>query len=303
MCDALKHTATAIKPVFDPICIETKNNYLIMSIIHNIQYKRPLDIPKLYQFVSTIDCACYEERGDDVYYFWVDGKSARGMNISLEEDLIEVRNPFLSNKHDYELTNQIVEEILSMTDGMIQNEADEKISGSPLFEKISISKIEMHDFQIFKTLMKKGEDITMVGPNRLVYFGKRLFKQFNELTEEQGKDKIFDTILHVNYKIPAFDYVGIMQFGNTDEDKKTMSLLTNTTDCIIGKYDYILIYLGGDVRPAIMITNEILNTMLPSNWTLVDEYTVVAPITNPYEWNKLIATAAKHDMTEKVFGN
>ena len=47
-----------------------------------------------------------------------------------------------------------------------------------------------------------------------------------------------------------------------------------------------------------MITNEILNTILPSNWTLIDEYTIVAPSINQSEWKKLLTHAKKYDLWE-----
>ena len=87
-----------------------------MSVIHNIISKRPLDISRLDKFVATIDGATYEDRGEGVFYFWIDGKSTRGFDITLEEGYIEVRNTVLSNRHDYELTNKIVAEIVVLTD-------------------------------------------------------------------------------------------------------------------------------------------------------------------------------------------
>ena len=51
----------------------------------------------------------------------------------------------------------------------------------------------------------------------------------------------------------------------------------------------------------IIITNDILNTILPDNWTLVDEYTIVAPITDQYQWEKLLKQAKERDLTYSVF--
>ena len=75
-----------------------------------------------------------------------------------------------------------------------------------------------------------------------------------------------------------------------------MKLLTNEVDYIIDKYDFIL--LQTTEEQPIMITNEILNSMLPSNWQLVDEFTIVAPITSQDEWNKLLTNAKKQDLFE-----
>ena len=107
---------------------------------------------------------------------------------------------------------------------------------------------------------------------------------------------MFDLILQVNYEIPDFEIGNIMRVVNSEDDPKIMKVLTNETDYILDKYDYILLYVPD--KP-IMITNEILNTMLPSNWDLVDEYTIVAPITNHSEWDNLLNNAKKYDLWEK----
>jgi hypothetical protein len=274
-----------------------------MSIIHNIIYKKPLDVAKLDKYVSTINGATYENRGEDVLYFWIDGKSTRGFDITFEQGYIEVRNTILSNKHDYDFTNKVVVEILSLTDGIVINEDKEQISNFPLFDNDRIAKMEIDDCKIIQLFSKEHEDVAIYGPIRIVHFGKRLHEQFKELNDEQLKDKMFDTILNVNYKLPNFEYGNIMQIGDTDEDKKTLKLLTNKTDYMIDKYDYILINKDGEEQPPIMITNAILNTMLPSNWTLVDEFTVVAPMTDKNEWNKLLTTAEKYDLTEEFLNN
>lgn len=265
-----------------------------MSVIHNIINKKPFDISKLDKFVSTIDGVKYEDRGEGVFYFWIDGKSTRGLDITLEQGYIEVRNTVLSNKYDYYLTNKIVAEILTLADGIILDEDEEKVSNLPIFDNDEIAKLEIHDCETIKVLSKEHEDIAIYGPIRKVHFGKRLHEQFKELKCEQLKNKMFEFILTVNYQLPNFEYGNIMQVGNSEEDKKTMKLLTNETDYIIDKYDFIL--LKTSEEQPIMITNEVLSSMLPSNWQLVDEFTIVAPITDERQWNRLLTNAKKFDL-------
>jgi hypothetical protein len=190
-----------------------------------------------------------------------------------------------------------------LTDGIVIDEDEEQVLNFPLFDNERISEMEIRDCKTIQLLSKENEDIAIYGPIRIVHFGKETYKQLEELNDEQLRDKMLDLILNVNYRLPSFEYGNIMQVGNSDEDKKIMKLLTNKTDCIIDKYDYILIDKDQDGQMPIMITNAILNTMLPSNWTLVDEFTVVAPMTNESEWNKLLLTAEKYDLTEEFMNN
>lgn len=264
-----------------------------MSVIHNIITNKPLDLSRLNDFVSTIDKAVVEDRGEGTFYFWTKGKSTRGFDITINGDVIEIRNTILSNRHDYELTNQVVEKIINLTDGLILNEDEEQVSDLPVFDDKRISEAEIHDCETIQLLSKEHEDIAIYGPIRKVHFGKRLHEDFKNSKGEELRDKMFDIILSVNYQIPDFEYGTIMQVGNNEDDKKIMKLLTNKTDYIIDKYDYILLN-SSDEKP-IMITNEILNKMLPSNWNLVDEFTVVAPMTSEAEWEKLLNTAKQYD--------
>lgn len=271
-----------------------------MSIIHYIIPKLPLDIPKLNNFVSNIDNANHDERSEDTHYYWITDKSTRGFDITIEEDVIEVRNTVLSNLYDYELTNKIVDEILKLTNGIIVDEEEEILKNFPLFDTNRIMETELNDCGIIQTLSKEGKDITIFGPTRKVHFGSRLYNTFNNLNNQQLKDKIFEIILLVNYQLPEFESGNVIQVVNTDEETKIMKLLTNNTDYIIDKYDYILLNKL-DEKP-IMITNEILNSMLPSNWILVDEFTIVAPITSKTEWEKLLESAKQYDQFDS-FGN
>ncbi len=272
-----------------------------MSVIHNIINERPLDTSRLDKIVSTIDGATYEDRGQGVFYFWIDGKSTRGFDITLEQGYIEVRNTVLSNKYDYDLTNKIVAEITALTGGIILNEDEEQVLSFPIFNKDKIAYSEIQDCETIQILSREHEDIAIYGPIRKVHFGRRLHDQFRELKGEQLKNKMFDLILTVNYQLPNFKQGNVMQVGNTEEDKKIMKLLTNNTDCIIDKYDYILLHTS-DEQP-IMITNKILNSILPSKWKLIDEFTVVAPMIDESEWNKLLATAKKFDLWNEFTNN
>jgi hypothetical protein len=268
-----------------------------MSLIHNIVPKRALDISRLNSFVSKIGNTAFEDRGGGTYYYWIKGKSTRGLDLTIEENLIEVRNTVLSNRYDYELTNKIVEQILKLTDGIILDEENEQVEALPLFNNDKITEIELQDCEIIKTLSQEHDGIAIYGPTRTVHFGKRLYAQFNSYSGKQLRDKMFDIILNVNYKLPNFEYGSIMEVGNTEEEKKIMIVLTNKTDSILDKYDYIIFNTNND--RLIMITNEILNSILPSNWALVDEFTIVAPIIDEVQWENLIENAKKFDLYDQ----
>ena len=268
-----------------------------MSIVHNIINKRPLDFSRLNSFVSTIDGAMYENRGENAFYYWIDRKSTRGLNITIEKDSIEVRNTVLSNADDYELTNKIVTKILLETDGIIFGEEGEQITNFPIFDDRKIRETEIRDCEVVQTLMKERV-VSIDGTNRKVHFGEHLYQHFKSFKREKLKNEMFDLILKVNYRIPNFEVGNIMLVGNSEDDDnpKRMKVLSNDTDKIIDKYDYIVFPTSSE--QLIMITNEILNSILPPNWVLVDEYTIVAPVLEQSEWEKLLINAKKYDLWE-----
>lgn len=272
-----------------------------MSISHYIVAKQPLEITQLNSYVETLKNTKYEYRGEGTNLYWIDGKSTRGVEITIEDDSIEVRNTILSNWHDYELTNKIVMEIVSLTGGVLLNEDQEQVNDLPLYTTDAIAEYETRDCMMVLAFLSNQKDFTIYGPVRSVHFGKKLFKELEALEGEQLKAKVFDIILRVNYQIPNYESGNTMRVGNTEENQKIMKLLTNTEDCIIGKYDNILLY--NDEKPPIMITNEILNTMMPSNWTLVDEFTIVAPVTGQDEWEMLLWRAKEYDMFDSFMSN
>ena len=273
-----------------------------MSIVHNIIGKRPIDMSRIDTFVSNIDGAICENRGEKTYHFWIDGKSTRGFEITLERDSIEVRNLVLSNRYDYELTNKIVTKILSLIDGIILNEEDEECVRYPIFDNDKITETEIQDCECVYILSKE-HDVAICGPIRDVHFGKRMYKEFESLKGEQLRNKIFNLILTVNYKLPLFEPSGIMRVSSPENEEKIMKFLSEETDYILGKYDYILLHNIENSEKPIMITNEILNKILPPNWTLIDEYTIVAPSINQNEWKKLLTNAKKYDLWESFMEN
>ncbi|MDY6802053.1 MAG: hypothetical protein SVU94_12640 [Bacteroidota bacterium] len=265
-----------------------------MSLVHHIIPKQQPDMKQLNQCVLAMEGAKYEGRGEGTLYYWIDGKSTRGMDITMHDESIEIRNTVLSNHSDYQLTNNIVEELLDQTQGVLLNEDREEVEKQPLLGDQDITVKTLADCEMIQTLSQQHEDIAILGPKRKVHFGKRTHERFKSFKGETLKEKIFALMLKVNYEIPDYDYGQVVQAEDPSGEKKILQILTNKTNCIVDKYDYILLYTG--TENPIMITNQLLNTMLPSNWELVDEFTIIAPVTSREEWNKLLRKTEPYNL-------
>ena len=129
-----------------------------MSIIHKILPVSGFEISDLNDFATTIENAKYKVKNDDTTYYWIDGKSNRGVDISLEDGLIEIRNTILSNLHDYELTNKLVEQIRLLCDGILFNEDNANIESFPLFESERINETEISDCEVIQIMIRERQD-------------------------------------------------------------------------------------------------------------------------------------------------
>ena len=267
-----------------------------MSIIHNIKTEKLLDFKIFNEAVEKIiENVVFEYRGENTFYYWLDKFSSRGVDVSIEnENLIEIRNTIMSNRSDYILTNKIVELILNQISGVLYDEEDNIIDKFPLFEDKTIEEFELGDSNIIY-IMSYDNDMTIFTPKSKVYFGNRLYKEHSTLSKENRKDKMYEILYNCQYNIPEYSYGDILQIGEDEsEDKQIFKLLTNNVDCLIDKYDKIL--LNCDEQNPIMITNQSLNSILPKNWILYDEYKIAAPKIPNEEWESLKKRALVHDI-------
>lgn len=270
-----------------------------MSVLHYTITKQPLNAPTLNQFISsTIKDVVIEKRSENVYYYWIKNKSTRGFDITIENNSIEVRNTMLSNYYDYKLTNRVVSKMVEMTQAIVLDEEEEQVNASPLFSQEQIVQMQIDDCKTLQNLSAFAKDLAIYSPVRKVYFGQKTHHQFQSLNEKEVQEKIFSTILKVNYQIPNFEYGNILEMRNEAEEQKILKLLTNKSNYIIAKYDYILLHTEN--QNPIVIDNDILNSILPPQWQLVDEFNIVAPILPNKEWIKLQQRASPYDLWNEL---
>ncbi len=264
-----------------------------MSIIHNIKPKISLDISVLKSILEKDKNIQFQQRAEDYYFLWVDKKSTKGIDLTIEENNIEIRNTTLSNHYDYFLTNNLIKTIAELTKGKVFNEDNDLVNNFPIFSENEMLKLEESDCKVIMVLSKENEDIAIYGTQRQVHFGFETYKKYKDLIDKPKQliENVFNVILNVQYHLPNYDYGNIMEVEKSNETK-TLKLLTNKTNYIIGKYDYIMFQTNND---PIIITNKILNSILPNEWELVDEFTIVAPIIDEKKWRILIEKASEFD--------
>ena len=265
-----------------------------MSIIHYIKNKKKLDFTKLRSKLEAKFLAVkIESRGVGNYYIWIDGKSTKGVDVTIYDDRVEIRNTTLSNDNDYKLTNFLGVTISVLTRGKIYSENDKQLRIPILFSKKEIVKIQLSDCDIMISLCGDNE-ISIYGPIRKIHFGKRLHQKLNSLRNKPEFliSTVLNLILKVQYGLPEYTYGTTMEMVKENTDTPyLLKLITNTQDTIIDKYEYIMFNKPNCDDEVIMIKNDTLNKILPVEWELIDEYMIIAPILKEQSWNELVEKA------------
>ena len=283
-----------------------------MSVLHYIKTKEPINFVILQKIIErTLEDVLYEQRSETLCYFWIDGASTRGVDVNVEEqNWIELRNTTFSSKEDYVLTNELANCICNLYEGILyveNEEYDDDIDDisleyhpkeHPLFTMEEMNTMPLIDTDEINLMASQlQQTITLFGPIRKVHFGPELLGKLSNKSNEELTILLQEIMVYVNYRIPNYEYGNVLEMGE-GEDKKTLKLLGNFSDCIIDKYDFILFQKEDD--KIIAITNDTLNTILPLSWERVDEYTIVAPLLPEDEFENLVAQAEKLNQYDEL---
>ncbi|RMZ60368.1 hypothetical protein D1632_05365 [Chryseobacterium nematophagum] len=265
-----------------------------MSKVYTLKETEGFSIDQYNNSISTLNNIVIEKAKDqDEYWYWIDGKSSRVVIISFDEKTVEIKNMFMSSKEDYLFTNILVEKMVSLFGGKIFNEMGEKLSHLIYNEeKIETCIDEDFDLTIAMMVNEHHTEFTTVATRR-IYLGPKMFNRLKHLNRELRKEAIFNTILKINYGYPDYDYG---DFYYMDLDRTTEMQIYRFEPVLIKKYDSLAFI---DEKNMIFITNDILNTILPEEWTLLDEYQVIAPVLSDESWEKFVNKAKNHDLWGK----
>jgi len=268
-----------------------------MSIIHSLITSDlcAADVLLLFMGENYGDVKC-EIRSEDVWYFYIKNESARGVDFSKEDYGYEIRNTIMSNEADYRLAAALAKYSAIFTKGRIRNEDGKYVNPEQIFSKEDIKSNLQNDARMIQILSGQKEEIKIFGPEGgSVYFGTKTHQMFKPYENDPAMlaDKMNQLIMNVLYGLPATEGDTIMEVQGKNGGKDLiLKVISRNNKYVIKKYDYIILTTENqDKNGLLMITNELLNTILPDEWELVDEFTIVAPSLSEASWNKLISRA------------
>lgn len=270
-----------------------------MSVLNYVKTKQSFEFNYLQNIIKNeFEAVEFKQRSPKLCFVWLDGVSTRGVDVSIEgENWIELRNNALSSDGDYHLTNLLADVICKIFDGSlfkINEEFDEEKDAPelaflpityPLYSDDYMATQFQKDARTLELMVEAAGCITIFGPLKKVHFGPRFFAPLKSVSEEKRVAFMRQTILAINYAYPEYAYGNVIETGE-GENKVILKLITNKGNCMIDQYDFVL--FASSEETQIALTNETLNTILPEQWELLDEYTILAPVLPEKDFLELV---------------
>ncbi|WP_164112245.1 MULTISPECIES: hypothetical protein [Sphingobacterium] len=251
-----------------------------MSKTIKINTPSTIDFQKLYDFLWESDPSVFAiGRSPDIVYFYRDGYSTRGIDVSKEDGGYEVRLTTLANSADYKLTKSVILFFeMNPADTVIWFE-DRMVESANIFSENEIDNYFKRDIELVYQLSNQHKTaITLSAANHDYYLGEYAFSKIDMQTAgwEMRTEQLIQQVL---YRLPKSESDNILQIGEAEE-MKIAKLVTADVSYVLKKYDALLFNKSMNsnrMHDMVFLTNDILNDNLPTSWERIDDYTILAP--------------------------
>jgi len=258
---------------------------------HKLKTKDLIDY--LYHKKQEVDYI----RKDKAHIFYKHGFSARGLELTETKNGFELKLKFLSNTFDYNLCNNIAPYICKYLDGTLTNEEGKQKKLSKLLKEKKIFELIVKDVEVVFEALKKEKEVEIYGPVRPFIIGKRIRPEIlllsNEKYKQEKADKLFSFILNSQYPPANFKpFHDMMEDSIHDVKVYYGQIISNNHDVVIEKVKkYFISELQGDISICLSIKDII--SILPEEWKLLDDYTILACKLPDNRWNTFVEAAKK----------
>lgn len=231
------------------------------------------------------------------YLYYVDKYSTKGVHIELTNKGYAIRNTVFSNKADMQLTNTLSTILSNLFKTPIVNEEELPLLGKSIFQPEEFENLMLCDAQSIIALSEHVEDLTLFGPLEMVHLGKDTAQKLSILKNnpQQLVTYLEALFLKVNYELPFKTLKPTLEIKTKSGQKWIAANYIPSENWVLKKYDLLCL---PNIDEMVLITNKNLNSVLPPNWKLIDEYTIVAPKLSDFEFQELLQKAKK--LEEKI---
>jgi hypothetical protein len=253
----------------------------IMSTIFTVKTDKIIELKEVFdQLIIKYRNLSAEEIDDNCVYFYLNGMSIRGVYVFLKKSGFEIKHNVLSNNFDMELTNDLINCISEKTNGKVYDENNNLLNNNEYIKKETVENKFLKDLEtIFLYIKETGTTIEFPGTTRSFFIGKKLYNAYKDFGDAMLVQIFQKIILFVLYGLPK--YYECTSFGAESKIKDKpikLKMLTSNDNFIIQDYDYIMIGNENENNEdsIVMISVENINKVLPKDWQIVDECTIVA---------------------------
>lgn len=251
-----------------------------MSQTIEIHMQSTIDFEKLYDFLLESDESVVGVgRSENMVYFYSNGYSTRGIDVSKENIGYEIRLPTLANVADYKLANNVVLFFKINVPGAVIVFDDNEVFTTNVFLTNNLKSYFKSDAElVYQLAMQHQTPITLFAAGNEYYLGRYVFLKIR--MDEGGWELRLEALIQqVLYKLPKSESDNVLQIGQGDESK-TAKLVTAHVSYILKKYDVLLFNKSKDsnhINDLLFLTNDTLNENLPTSWERIDDYKIIAP--------------------------
>jgi hypothetical protein len=231
----------------------------------------------------------------NTYLIFLPEFSTKGVELTEANNNYKIQMSFLANVYDFKLCNYIAHLLCKKYNGTLTDEDGNRRRIGKLFNEKKMLEYINKDLEVVFEMLKKGKDIEIIGPVRPFNIGKRTREKM--LSIENEKNSYYKSLLMEKFMLncqyppslfkPFHDIV-----GNSTGNKKASfaQILSNKLDMVIEKTEKY--YISGPLgNISIELTKEDLFTILPEEWELIDEYTILAKRLTEENWLNFVSEA------------
>lgn len=249
-------------------------------------------------------------KSEDLIYFYAEGTSVRGIDLSIEDYGYELQLNAMSSMDDHKITAIIIRYFRKMLDYGNIRDLSYVVDGEPVSnEKMWFwTALDNYNFEEEAKSLKGMSEVTesvvtIFGPTRPIHIGPYTLRKLGAGKEGWVK-RLEALFLKILYHLPENESDNVMAFSRPDGQEIEMKSISPNVNYILDKYDYLCLSADTEelnIDDLIVFTNDILNENLPSEWERMDDYTIVAPGLTEEKHSQLLQKLKPFDCKEEVF--
>lgn len=283
-----------------------------MSFSFYIPAPSPPDYERIIDQLDSWDLRCHEDQIEDgpwpegTVHFFRDEVSTRGVEITHENHIFQVRILTLASPEDYELALRFVEAAATELGQNVEPEDHEAIPLSELrgrYDAGWIRQTNTHGAMVIRQLVQESDTsvMTLYGTRRPIYLGPRIVRELEEAgPEEEFLDRLIDKMREVqNVNGENYFFANVMEAqkqNSADAEKFSFAVFGPTVSYLLPEARYIAMIVEEN-EPPMFVESYRLPLLLPEDsWTWLDERQMLVEAIDEDDWREIVRKAKQFEV-------